>query len=326
MRKLFFLLVLVSGMLTAQTPNATNTQTIGKFLKLSKVPSGLETDNVLVRGTDGIVKFVPRSSIGAGSQVNADWNAVSGLSQILNKPQFRTINGQSIFGSTNLTISGGTSIAHLEFDNTNLTVWNNGKGNISTNTCFGENAFSSNINGTQNVAIGENALKLANYSSGNTAVGAYSMENTTSTSSCSAFGFSSLQSNTTGFNNTAVGSGAMFKNTTGYNNTAYGNGSLSDNTTGYNNISIGNSAGKGIKTGSGNVIIGGSSADLPSNLNNTIIIADGFGTERISINSAGLLKLLSTTPIYADNSAAIAGGLTAGNIYRLSTGQLMIVY
>lgn len=65
MRKLFFLLVLASGMLVAQTPNATNTQTIGKFLKLSKVPSGLENDNVLVRGTDGIVKFVPRSEFGS---------------------------------------------------------------------------------------------------------------------------------------------------------------------------------------------------------------------------------------------------------------------
>lgn len=68
MRKLFFLLVLASGMLVAQTPNATNTQTIGKFLKLSKVPSGLATDNVLVRGTNGIVKSVPRSEFGGGNQ------------------------------------------------------------------------------------------------------------------------------------------------------------------------------------------------------------------------------------------------------------------
>lgn len=65
MRKLFFLLVLVSGMLAAQTPNATNTQTIGKFLKLSKVPLGLETDAVLVRGSDdGIVKYVPTNVLG----------------------------------------------------------------------------------------------------------------------------------------------------------------------------------------------------------------------------------------------------------------------
>nr|WP_315175542.1 hypothetical protein [uncultured Flavobacterium sp.] len=85
MRKLFFLLVLASGMLAAQTPNATNTQTIGKFLKLSKVPSGLETDNVLVRGTDGIVKYVPRSAFGGGS------GGTQGLQQILQSGNESTI-------------------------------------------------------------------------------------------------------------------------------------------------------------------------------------------------------------------------------------------
>ena len=95
--------MLASGMLVAQTPNATNTQTIGKFLKLSKVPSGLETDNVLVRGTDGIVKFVPRSSIGGGSQVNADWLATSGVAMILNKP---TIVGEDISGANYIIVKG----------------------------------------------------------------------------------------------------------------------------------------------------------------------------------------------------------------------------
>ncbi len=30
--------------------------------------------------------------------------------------------------------------------------------------------------------------------------------------------------------------------------------------------------------------------------------------------------------VYADNAAAITGGLSAGDFYRTSTGQLMIVY
>lgn len=88
MRKLFFLLVLVSGMLAAQTPNATNTQTIGKFLKLSKVPLGLETDNVLVRGNNGIVKFVPRSQFEGGS------GGTQGLQQILQNNNASTIGFQ----------------------------------------------------------------------------------------------------------------------------------------------------------------------------------------------------------------------------------------
>lgn len=171
MRKLFFLLVLASGMLVAQTPNATNTQAIGKFLKLSKVPSGLENDNVLVRGTDGIVKSVPRSEFGGGSQVNADWNAtsgtamilnkpiiptvvpqvktdwnaVSGLSQLLNKPVFKTINGNSIVGNGDITINtfNGYSIV---FDGDRAPYWYNGQISLGNgNELAAWNATDSNI-------------------------------------------------------------------------------------------------------------------------------------------------------------------------------------
>ena len=31
-------------------------------------------------------------------------------------------------------------------------------------------------------------------------------------------------------------------------------------------------------------------------------------------------------PIYANNAAALAGGLTAGQVYRTATGQMMITY
>lgn len=35
---------------------------------------------------------------------------------------------------------------------------------------------------------------------------------------------------------------------------------------------------------------------------------------------------LSNAPVYADNTAALAGGLVAGDVYKTATGQLMIVY
>jgi hypothetical protein len=35
---------------------------------------------------------------------------------------------------------------------------------------------------------------------------------------------------------------------------------------------------------------------------------------------------LSNVPVYADNSAATSGGLVAGQVYRTSTGVLMITY
>ena len=55
--------------------------------------------------------------------------------------------------------------------------------------------------------------------------------------------------------------------------------------------------------------------------------ADGAAspTERMRIKSTGIVNI-ANTPTYADNAAAIAGGLVAGDVYRTSTGQLMIRY
>jgi hypothetical protein len=39
-----------------------------------------------------------------------------------------------------------------------------------------------------------------------------------------------------------------------------------------------------------------------------------------------LTMILTGLPVYADNAAALAGGLTANKLYRTSTGQVMIVY
>jgi hypothetical protein len=55
--------------------------------------------------------------------------------------------------------------------------------------------------------------------------------------------------------------------------------------------------------------------------------ADGASspTERMRIKSNGTINF-SNVATYADNAAAIAGGLAAGDVYRTSTGQLMIRY
>ena len=75
MRKIILLCVLVIGMMA----DAQTVQTIAKPLKLNIVAQGTAADSVLVRGADKIVKFVPRSQFGGGSQVNADWNATTGV-------------------------------------------------------------------------------------------------------------------------------------------------------------------------------------------------------------------------------------------------------
>ena len=55
--------------------------------------------------------------------------------------------------------------------------------------------------------------------------------------------------------------------------------------------------------------------------------ADGASspTERMRIKSDGIVNV-GNTPVYADNTAAKAGGLVDGDIYRKSDGTLMIVY
>ncbi len=41
---------------------------------------------------------------------------------------------------------------------------------------------------------------------------------------------------------------------------------------------------------------------------------------------ANFSAIFADLPVYADNAAAISDGLTAGDIYRTSTGVLMVVY
>ena len=44
------------------------------------------------------------------------------------------------------------------------------------------------------------------------------------------------------------------------------------------------------------------------------------------LNTESQTVILSNIAVYADNAAAITGGLAVGNVYRTSTGQLMIRY
>jgi hypothetical protein len=126
----------------------------------------------------------------------------------------------SLFGTSSWAINvvngggGGSTIAHLEFDNTDLTVWNNGKSNVDSNTSFGRYALKSNTSGNSNTAYGFEALSLNNIAGGNTAVG-----------------WQSLKDNSTGNENTAYGNTSLYKNTTGALNTAIGGATLSDKLT-----------------------------------------------------------------------------------------------
>lgn len=239
----------------------------------------------------------------------------------------KTINGNSLLGSGDITISGGGgSTAPLEFNTTNLTVWNNGKGDITSNTSFGDGALKSNISTSQQTAFGYEALASATSGGGQNV----------------AVGYASLFSTTTGGSNTGIGSYSLQYNTGGGANTSIGFGALRNQTTGNFNVAIGHSAGEIVANSANNTICGSSiflgtlSKALDNNQNNQIVIgfnATGAGSNTATLGNTSIVKTVlrgkinaAGMPVYADNAAAIAGGLEVGDEYRTSTGDLKIVY
>ena len=53
-------------------------------------------------------------------------------------------------------------------------------------------------------------------------------------------------------------------------------------------------------------------------------VTSGVGIERFSIKPSGAMAL-PTLPTYANNAAALAGGLVVHDVYKTSTGELRIV-
>jgi hypothetical protein len=132
--------------------------------------------------------------------------------------------------------SGGTVSLVV---NESGSVYNRGRGNVSTNTAFGESALSLNAGGYENTAIGVNAL-LSNITGfSNTAIGTDSLRSNTIGSYNTAIGLQSLVYNTGGVANTAIGVLSLYRNTSGSSNTALGYQSLVANTTGSFNTAIG---------------------------------------------------------------------------------------
>jgi hypothetical protein len=163
-------------------------------------------------------------------------------------------------------------ISHLEFNNTDLTVWNNGKGNIATNTSFGEYSLSSNTTGSRNTAIGFYSLESNTTGNDNTAIGYYTLRDNETGSNNTAIGDVSLNSNTTGSNNTAIGVSTLQLNTTGVSNTAIGSASVQLNTTGVNNTGVGNRSLNSNTTGNSNSAFGDNSlVNNTTGSNNTAI-------------------------------------------------------
>ncbi len=160
----------------------------------------------------------------------------------------------------------------------------------------------------------------------------------------------------TGIFNTAVGTGTLAFNTSGLHNTAIGAESSAFSTTGKENTTVGYRSGYALIGGDQNSFLGWGAGNTVTTGNNNIAIGyqaqvpTAAGINQLSIGnwiygSAGdigigvpvpLAKLhvagkiqavdvnFSGLPIYADEAAAIVGGIAFGDLYRTGTGEIRI--
>lgn len=295
-------------------------------------------DGILYVNKDGISSWneiLDSTSVLTGGTTTFTGGTVSGPTYFTNGLSANTISATTYYNlPTDITLTGGTYgsgttilnnntggtfnitgytyIPHLEYNNSNATIWNNGYANISSNISFGENALVSCTTGTFNTAFGSSSLSANTTGNYNTGIGAGSL--TYNTIGVQNFGIGSyaLYYNTTGSYNTAIGVASLQNNTTAQRNVGIGTFTLYNNI-GSRNIGIGFYAGSATK-GSDNTLIGSDSnntnAGLVSGSNNTIIGTLLSGVINGSNNTifgkpTGLSSATTNNIVIADGSGNI---------------------
>jgi len=341
----------VWGGVTGTLSNQTDLQSVldDKVIKNTPVTAStkakitFDSKGLVTNGTNLVASDIPNI---AQTQVT---NLVTDLSNkqenLISGTNIKTINGDSVLGSGDLVVGGAPSF--LESNIVDLTIWNNGKGDISTNTSFGEQALMLNTIGSFNSAFGINTLTDNTDGLGNTAIGAYSLKSNTSGSqnvavgnvasfdnttgsSNTACGAYSLRSNMTGTSNTAIGQNALYNNrvsgntavgfdalrssTTASFNTALGYNSLKSNTAGSQNVAIGYSAGSTVTTGYGNVLLGHNVTGLPTgNTSISIGANSAVRTSGITIGSGSVSNFNNTIVIGTSAISTAANQIVIGS-------------
>src|SRR5574344_1918815 len=244
---------------------------------------------------------------------------------------FNTIVG---IGAGNLTM-GSTATSASHSSRNTFIEYNSGHNNTTGyyNSAQGAGALQNNTTGNSNSAQGAGALQNNTTGFSNSAQGAGALQNNTTGNSNSAQGVNALRYNTTGNYNSAQGVSALQNNTTGNSNSAQGVNALQNNTTGYYNSAQGAGAGRyiangvtGRTTGNNGIYLGYNSKASDNETDNEIVIganAIGKGLNIVVLGNtsttatylAGKLNI-GTVSEYADNTAALAGGLGVGDVYR----------
>jgi hypothetical protein len=206
------------------------------------------------------------------------------------------VGSGSTSATTSLLVQNSAGVSSLQVKDDG-SVFNYGKGAISSNCAFGEGAIFSNTSGTQITAFGTNSLSANSTGVRNTAFGNAALTSTSTGSSNNAFGFRSLVLNTGGGNNTAMGDLSL-ERTTVSNNTAFGSASLQNTSTGSGNVGVGANALNANTTGSNNSALGFNTAS--GNFSGSVIL----GNDATATASNQFVVGSSTTNAGAVNSTS----------------------
>ena len=311
-------------------------------------PSGGGGGGLVAGG--GLYSVQSDTSLTPGASASGAYSVVIGNSVVLNTG---TTNSVSIGYDNNVPVQSSDSVVlgsnNLKTVNAAIQLKKSvilGYGNYVSNTnasaisgsvLIGENnRYNTSFGageGDCNVLIGKNNQLTAGNSSPNVVIG---LANTVNRFRNVAIGDNmTIQGSAVGA--VAIGAGPVINGELaicmGYNNSASGY-SLS---LGYGSNTNGNSAVGLFGPASGNYSFAASGGSV--NATGAMAVGSGavathnyayvFGQNLTSkfANTTHVEKLsIKTVDVYADNAAAIAGGLTASQIYRTSTGVLMIVY
>jgi hypothetical protein len=232
----------------------------------------------------------------------------------------------------------GNPISYLEYNDTYKSVWNNGFGNVGTNTSFGDQAIASNnTSAAYNTGVGFMALRNNSNGQYNTAIGGTALVNTQgnfntglgysagfstgSAANVTAVGAFALQS-AAASNNTGVGYEAGKNITTGTVNTVFGSGSALTLTTGTGNVIIGQGANTGAAGTNYSVAIGQNAA---AGTFSTVI---GSGATAASYTGSTVLGVgaaaTGNNQFVVGSSAQAAGAVTTETVSSTRTWTVVI--
>lgn len=328
---------------------------IGGFFKAantSAVPGAAVHAIQLQDGTQGAGKFLKSvTSNGHANWANITAADVSGVQGSLTLTTTGSSGAATLVGNT-LNIpqySGGgggglTWPAHIEYNETDKTLWVNGNNDNFNNTGFGEKTLTSITSATGATAFGTYALRYLTSGLANTAFGDRALMKITTGSSATAIGSYALNNYTTGLNVVAIGSDSMISATTAthsvavgsdtlrttvgaWGNTAIGHSVLSSNTTGEYNTAVGDRTLTAVTTGSYNISLGHQTALLLTTGSSNVII--GSRAEAQSGVSASIVigreaTATASNEFVVGSSLYPAGTLTSESVTANATWSVKI--